>query len=215
MMKVQATRIPAPDEIADEWGRRAERSGLARVMRASQPAELAEGTTIRTHQLVTHYLRSLGPIGSALEIGCGMGRITPAIAAQADAVTAIDMTPRMLVLARAACAHLPGVEFRQFTVQQLPWQDKRFDVAICVWVLMHVLDDDEIARACHAIAGAARHLVLVEYEHADIPVGRYSRLRDLDEYLALLPGSRLIERHELAYGGDRSFTALIALEDPR
>ncbi|SMC49464.1 class I SAM-dependent methyltransferase [Lentzea albidocapillata] len=214
-MKVQATQVPAPDEIADEWRRRAERPGLARVMRASQPAELAEGTTVRTRQLVTHHLRSLGPIGSALEIGCGMGRITPVIAAQADAVTAIDMTPRMLDLARAACAHLPGVEFRQSAVQRLPWRDKRFDVAVCVWVLMHVLDDDEIARACRAIAGAARHLVLVEYEHADIPVGRYSRLRDLDDYLALLPGSRLVERHELTYGGDRSFAALIALEDLR
>ncbi|SER13847.1 Methyltransferase domain-containing protein [Lentzea xinjiangensis] len=214
-MKVQATQVPAPDEIADEWRRRADRPGLTRVMRASQPVELVESTTIRTLQLVTHYLRALGPVGSALEIGCGMGRITPAIAARAAAVTAIDMTPRMLELARVACAHLPGVEFRQAAVQRLPWRDKRFDVAICVWVLMHVLDDDEIARACRAIAGAARHLVLVEYEHADIPVGRYSRLRDLDEYLALLPGSRLVERQELTYGGDRSFAALIALEDRR
>jgi len=214
-MKVHATQAPAPDEIADEWHRRAGRPGLTRVMRASQPAELAEDTTVRTRQLVAQHLRSLGPIGSALEIGCGMGRITPVIAAQAAAVTAIDMTPRMLELARVACAHLPGVEFRQSTVQGLPWRDKRFDVAVCVWVLMHVLDEHEIARACRAIAGAARHLVLVEYEHADIPVGRYSRLRDLDDYLALLPGSRLVERHELTYGGDRSFAALIALEDRR
>lgn len=36
------------------------------------------------------------------------------------------------------------------------------------------------------ITGAARHLTLVEYEHADIPVGRYSRPRDLDDYLALI-----------------------------
>ena len=214
-MKVQATQIPAPEEIAAEWRRRAGRPGLARVMRASQPAELAEATTTRTRQLVTQHLRSLGPVGSALEIGCGMGRITPVIAAQADTVTAIDMTPRMLELARAACAHLPGVEFLQADVQRLPWRDKRFDVAVCVWVLMHVLDDDEIARACRAIAGAARNLVLVEYEHADIPVGRYSRLRDLDDYLALLPGSRLVDRQELTYGGDRSFAGLIALEDPR
>ena len=214
-MKVQATQVPAPQEIADEWRRRADRLGLARVMRASQPAELAKATTVRTRQLVTHHLRSLGPVGSALEIGCGMGRITPAIAAHAHAVTAIDMTPQMLELARSACAHLPGVEFLRSTVQLLPWRDKRFDVAICVWVLMHVLDDDEIARACRAIAGAARHLVLVEYEYADIPVGRYSRLRDLDDYLALLPGSRLVDRQELTYGGDRSFAALIALEDQR
>ncbi|WP_410653302.1 class I SAM-dependent methyltransferase [Amycolatopsis sp. cmx-4-54] len=208
----QITRTPAPSEVAEEWHRRAERAGLSRVMRASQPAELAAETTARTIRLVTDLLRSLGDVGAALEIGCGMGRLTPAIAARARAVTAIDMTPRMLALARGNCAHLSTVEFLRSTVQRLPWQDKRFDVAVCVWVLMHVLDDDEIAEACRAIAGAARHLVLVEYEEADIPVGRFSRLRTVEEYLALLPGARLLERRDLHYGGDRSFAALIALD---
>ncbi|AIG75325.1 Hypothetical protein AJAP_12215 [Amycolatopsis japonica] len=211
----QVTRTPAPSEVADEWRKRAERAGLTRVMRASQPAELAAGTTARTIRLVTGFLDSLGEVGSALEIGCGMGRLTPSIAAHARAVTAIDMTPRMLSLARENCAHLSTVDFVRTTVQRLPWQDKRFDVAVCVWVLMHVLDDDEIADACRAIAAAARHLVLVEYEDAEIPVGRFSRLRTVEEYLALLPGARLLDRRELDYGGDRSFVALIALDDPR
>jgi 2-polyprenyl-3-methyl-5-hydroxy-6-metoxy-1,4-benzoquinol methylase len=211
----QITRTPAPSEVADEWRKRAERPGLARVMRASQPAELAAETTARTIRLVTGLLRSVGAVDAALEIGCGMGRITPSIAARARALTAIDMTPRMLALARESCAHLSNVDFRWATVQRLPWQDKRFDVAVCVWVLMHVLDDDEVADACRAIAAAARHLVLVEYEEADIPVGRFSRLRSLEEYLVLLPGARLVERRELHYGGDKSFAALIALDDPR
>lgn len=213
-MQHQATRVPGPEEIAAEWRRRAERPGLTRVMRASQPPGLAAGTTARTIDLVTGYLRSLGPLENALEIGCGMGRLTPSIAAHATLTTAIDMTQPMLDLARQACADLPSVRFRQYSVQRLPWQDKQFDVAVCVWVLMHVLEDDQIAAACRSIARAARHLVLVEYENAEIPVGRYSRLRDLDEYLALLPGSRLIERQQLTYGGDRSFAALIALEAP-
>ncbi|KOV77998.1 hypothetical protein [Nocardia sp. NRRL S-836] len=33
--------------------------------------------------------------------------------------------------------------------------------------------------------------------------------------VALLPGSRPVERRELTRGGDRSFAALIAVEDPR
>ncbi|MFC3453808.1 class I SAM-dependent methyltransferase [Amycolatopsis speibonae] len=211
----QVTRTPAPSEIAEEWRSRATRSGLARVMRASQPADLAAETTARTIQLVTTFLRSLGEVDSALEIGCGMGRLTSSIAGQARAVTAIDMTPRMLDLARDNCAHLSTVDFMLAKVQRLPWKDKRFDVAVCVWVLMHILDDDEISAACQAIAAAARHLVLVEYEEADIPVGRFSALRNLGDYLDLLPGARLIERHELRYGGDRSFAALIALDGSR
>ncbi|EME51194.1 class I SAM-dependent methyltransferase [Amycolatopsis decaplanina] len=211
----QVTQTPAPGAIAEEWRRRAERAGLARVMRASQPIELAAETTARTRRLVTDFLRSLGRVGTALEIGCGMGRITPSIAERARAVTAVDMTPRMLALAERNCAQLSNVEFEQLKVQRLPWKDKRFDVAVCVWVLMHVLDENEVAEACRAIAAASRHLVLIEYEEADIPVGRFSRLRTVEEYLALLPGARLLERRELHYGGDRSFAALIALDGAR
>lgn len=213
-MQQQATRVPGPEEIAEEWRRRAARAGLARVMRASQPPELAADTTARTIDLVTEYLRALGPVENALEIGCGMGRLTPSISAYANHTTAIDMTRPMLDLARRACADLPTIAFRQYPVQRMPWRDKRFDVAVCVWVLMHVLAEDQITAACRAIAAAARHLVLVEYEQADIPVGRYSRLRGLDEYLELLPGARLVQRRELVYGGDRSFAALIALDTP-
>jgi hypothetical protein len=46
-------------------------------------------------------------------------------------------------------------------------------------------------------------------------VGEYSRLRDLNAYLELLPGARLVERRDVFYGGDRSFAALIALEGHR
>ncbi|HEX2301798.1 MAG TPA: class I SAM-dependent methyltransferase, partial [Pseudonocardiaceae bacterium] len=83
---------------------------------------------------------------------------------------------------------------------------------VCVWVLMHVLDDDEVSAVCAGLCRAARHLVLIEYEHADVPVGPFSRLRSLDQYLELLPGSRLLRREELYYGADRSFAALIALD---
>ncbi|MFI9815081.1 class I SAM-dependent methyltransferase [Saccharothrix variisporea] len=208
------THLPAAEDIAAEWDRRAARPGLTRVMRASQPTELAEETTARTRGLVADYLRAVAP-ATALEIGCGMGRLTPTIAAHARDVLAVDMTARMVELARAACADLPHVRFLHAKVQDLPRHAPRFDVAVCVWVLMHVLDDAELATACQAIAAASRHLVLVEYEHAEIPVGKYSRLRQLDDYLAVLPGARLLERRDLHYGGDRSFAALIALEDAR
>jgi 2-polyprenyl-3-methyl-5-hydroxy-6-metoxy-1,4-benzoquinol methylase len=208
------TPAPTADAVALEWHRRAARPGLTRVMRASQPAGLAGTTTERTRAIVTEYLRAIVP-HTALEIGCGMGRLTPTIAAHARDVLAVDLTPRMLDLARAECAGLPHVRFAHAAVQRLPVPAEPFDVAVCVWVLMHVLGDDDLAEACRRIAASARHLVLVEYEHADIPVGEYSRLRELDAYLELLPGARLVERRDVFYGGDRSFAALIALEGHR
>jgi 2-polyprenyl-3-methyl-5-hydroxy-6-metoxy-1,4-benzoquinol methylase len=208
------TPAPTADSIALEWHRRAARPGLARVMRASQPTSFAEATTERTRAILRDHLRAVAP-RTALEIGCGMGRLTPTIAAQARDVLAVDMTAPMLALARAECADLPHVRFAHTAVQRLPVPEEPFDVAVCVWVLMHVLGEDDLAEACRRIAASARHLVLVEYEHADIPVGEYSRLRDLNAYLELLPGARLVERRDVLYGGDRSFAALIALEGHR
>lgn len=204
-------------DVTTEWDRRARRDGLARVMRASQPAALAPGVTRQTRDLVAGYLdavtaRLLRPVISALDVGCGIGRLTPVLAEHAERVVAIDMTPGMLEAAGRACAGLDNVEFRRYEAQRLPWSSLRFDVAVCVWVLMHVLDDEQLATVCRGLARSARFLVLIEYECAGVPVGPYSRLRSLEEYLALLPGSRLLQRRELHYGTDRSSAALIALE---
>ena len=43
--------------VAEEWARRAGRTGLARVMRASQPTRLNSRVTEQTRHLVTGYLR--------------------------------------------------------------------------------------------------------------------------------------------------------------
>jgi 2-polyprenyl-3-methyl-5-hydroxy-6-metoxy-1,4-benzoquinol methylase len=206
------------EEIERHWRERAERDGLARVMRASQPPALAEATTAATRELVADWLEAVGgalgrPVGRALEIGCGMGRLTPTIARRAGRVVALDMTAEMVELAERECAGLGNVEFHRVAAQLLPFGGERFDVAVCVWVLMHVLPEDELASVCAAIAAATRYLVLVEYEAAAIPVGPFSRLRPFERYLDLLPGAKVVERRELLYGGDRSFAALFAFDD--
>jgi SAM-dependent methyltransferase len=208
------------DEIAAEWRRRARRDGLARVMRASQPPALATGVTGITRTLLAGYLDRVAgrlgrPVRDALEVGCGVGRLTPTIAGHAERVVALDMTDEMLAAARRTCAGLPNVEFRRGTAQQLPLGATRFDVAVSVWVLMHVLDDTELATIGKALAATARHLILIEYDSAAITVGRYSRLRPLAHYLDLLPDASVLACQDLDYGGDHSFAALLALQpDP-
>jgi SAM-dependent methyltransferase len=204
------------DEIAGEWRERARRDGLRRVMRASQPDSLNAGVTERTRAVVSGQLALVSDrLGRrprrALEIGCGIGRLTPAIAAHADGVHAIDMTPAMLEQARAACAHLPAVEFECVRVDRMSPPRERYDAAVCVWVLMHVLDEGRLAEACRVIAASTRYLALVEYEHASVPVSRWSRLRPLEEYVRLLPGAEVVDEQVIDYGGDHSFAALIAI----
>lgn len=214
------TTPPSPEEIAQEWHARARRDGLARVMRAQQPPELGEAVTDETRRTLARLLKRAGQelpdgVGSVIEIGCGIGRLTPTLAAAAGRVAALDMTPGMLKSARAACAGLDNVTLHRLRAQDLTLDEvdrlvgRPADVTVCVWVLMHLLDDAELAALFRTLSLGTRQLLLIEYEHAAVPVGRFSRLRPLSHFLDLLPGSRVLERHELDYGGDRSFAALV------
>jgi SAM-dependent methyltransferase len=203
------------EEIGAEWRERAQRTGLRRVMRASQPDGLNAGVTERTRAVVAGQLTLVADrLGRrprrALEIGCGIGRLTSTIAAHAERVRAIDMTPAMLEQARTTCAHLSTVEFECVRADRMSPPLERYDAAVCVWVLMHVLDERRLADTCRTIAASTRYLTLIEYEHAGVPVSKWSRLRTLEDYVRLLPGAEVVDERTIDYGGDRSFAALIA-----
>jgi SAM-dependent methyltransferase len=202
-------------EVTREWHGRANREGLRRVMRASQPDTLNAEVTERTRAIVGEHLATVaGLLGHrprhALEIGCGIGRLTPTVAVHADRVHAVDMTPAMLDQARAACADISTVDFECTRIDRMAPPVARYDAAVCVWVLMHVLDPGQLAAACRTIAASTRYLTLIEYERANIPVSRWSRLRSVEEYLRLLPGGELVDLRVLDYGGDHSFAALVS-----
>lgn len=72
--------------------------------------------------------------GRVLEIACGTGISTEAARAALDEdvrITATDLNPPMLDLARSKRGHLAGVEFRDADAQELPYQDAYFDTLFC------------------------------------------------------------------------------------
>ena len=54
---------------------------------------------------------AIRPSDSIVEIGCGVGRLTRALAARAGEVTAVDLSERMLARARRENPHLHNVEW--------------------------------------------------------------------------------------------------------
>jgi len=73
-----------------------------------------------------------------LEVGCGWGELAQWIARETGAdVVAVDLSPRMVELALEA-----GVDARVADVQQLPFDDGEFDVAVAAWMLYHAPDLD-------------------------------------------------------------------------
>lgn len=97
---------------------------------------------------------SLGPVNPGevvLDLGCGVGfdaLLAAQIVGPAGRVVGIDLSPEMLAVAEAGRieAAFPQVEFRQGTVEALPFPDASFDLALSNGVLNLVPDKPAALR---------------------------------------------------------------------
>jgi SAM-dependent methyltransferase len=81
-------------------------------------------------------LRALGPVGDALDLGAGDGRLTTEIAAERIVLADVSR----VALERAA-RRLPGARVEPVEPDApLPLGDSAFDLVVCVDVLEHVRD---------------------------------------------------------------------------
>ena len=86
-------------------------------------------------QLV-EFVRSLGPVGRALDLGCGDGRLSAEL--QATELTLADVSP--LALERAQ-RRLPDARVQELEPDApLPFGDGEFDLVLCAETLEHVRD---------------------------------------------------------------------------
>jgi ubiquinone/menaquinone biosynthesis C-methylase UbiE len=95
-------------------------------------------------ELVERY----GAGGDVLECGCGTGLILQRIGRFARSAQAIDLSPKMLELARAR-----GLDAREGNVTAIPFAPESFDVACAFKVLAHV---PQIGRALAEMARVTR-----------------------------------------------------------
>ena len=81
------------------------------------------------------------PGGRALDLGCGTGVLTLALARRGLATVGIDHSEEMLVLARQKlAAEGLGAELSTGDVRELPFGDASFDVVTCQGLLHHLED---------------------------------------------------------------------------
>jgi SAM-dependent methyltransferase len=78
---------------------------------------------------------------SILDVGTGTGRAAIALARRGAAVTGVDASNEMLLVARRR-AEEAGVDitFAHADVHQLPYAERSFDALVCLRVLMHTPD---------------------------------------------------------------------------
>jgi ubiquinone/menaquinone biosynthesis C-methylase UbiE len=105
--------------------------------------------------------RIRGP--KALEVGVGTGKNMPYYPAGV-AVTAIDLSPRMLAKAKKRAMALDvAVDLREMDVQQLEFADQRFETVFATFVFCSVPDPVLGLKALHRVCKADGRLFLLEH----------------------------------------------------
>src|SRR5215213_4541265 len=94
-----------------------------------------------TDELAQHLIAAAGiaPGQRVLDVGCGPGAVTKALAAAvgADRVSAIDPTPAFVT---ACLDRVPGADVRMAAAEQLPFPGNTFDATLSQLVL-NFMDD--------------------------------------------------------------------------
>lgn len=95
-----------------------------------------------------------------LDIGCGGGILTEAMAGAGAVVTGIDMAEGPLAVARLHQAESgAAVDYRQTTAEDLAEAEPgRFDVVTCLEMLEHVPDPAAVVRSCLELAKPGGHV---------------------------------------------------------
>jgi ubiquinone/menaquinone biosynthesis C-methylase UbiE len=95
----------------------------------------------------------LKPSAKVLDVGCGPGKWTETFAKIGCAVTAIDISSKMIELAkkRLQKEKLEDVNFHLMNVSELNLPNNVYDMVNCVTVLQHIFDEEEWKKAVHEI----------------------------------------------------------------
>jgi ubiquinone/menaquinone biosynthesis C-methylase UbiE len=171
--------------VTDEFARQAETFDL-----------FAEKTD---EQVAARFAAALGDAGRGdlLDVACGPGVVTAAIAPGAASVVAFDATEQMLDRARARCAKagLVNVAFERGNAERLPFDDARFDGVVTRLAIHHFADPQRALGEMFRVlrpGGISVIVDVVSSEDADDSrlQNAIERLRD-PSHVRMLPASEL------------------------
>jgi SAM-dependent methyltransferase len=135
--------------------------------------------------------------GRLIDIACGPGVVTAALAPNAASVVAFDATAEMLAKAKARCAKagVNNVEFKSGDAEHLPFADAQFDGAVTRAAVHHFVDPqnaiNEMFRVLRpgGVAVIADVTSSVNAEESQLH-NAIERLRD-PSHVRMLPASAL------------------------
>ena len=91
-----------------------------------------------------------------LDVCCGSGRLTAALASIGADVEGLDFAPTMVARASANC---PGLKFRQGDAEKLPYEQNIFDDVVCCFGIMHLeMPEQAIAEAYRVLKRGGKYV---------------------------------------------------------
>ncbi len=138
--------------------------------------------------------------GKLLDVACGPGVVTAALAPRAKSVVAFDATQEMLEKARARCAKagLTNVSFRQGNAEGLPFGDGEFDGVVTRLAIHHFAEPQRALAEMFRVLRPGGSVVIVdivssEDAREEALQNAIERLRD-PSHVRMLPASELDRR---------------------
>jgi ubiquinone/menaquinone biosynthesis C-methylase UbiE len=106
-----------------------------------------------------------------LDVGCGTGIVAREVASRlgaTGAVTAVDLSAKMLAVARTAAVREGlTIEWREGNAEQLPFQDGAFDLVLCQFALMFVADKTAALSEMRRVVTGSGRVVISVWEGLD------------------------------------------------
>lgn len=154
----------------------------------------------------SHYhgylLRQLpGHIGEALDVGCGAGSFARLLARLSERVVAIDLSPRMVEVARSRSGRYPNVSYAVANANTWPFPEDRFDCVASITTLHHLPLAPILRKMSGALKPGGTLLVLDIY-----------RAQNLADYLTDVAGFVASKAISLAEGSARPLRQTPALQ---
>lgn len=103
-------------------------------------------------------------IESALDVGCGVGTLARLLAARADRVLGLDLSPEMIRIARERSTAFPNIEYQVADVLELPLPPASFDCIASIATLHHMALDVVLPKLAAALKPGGTLLVLDLYQ---------------------------------------------------
>ncbi len=100
-------------------------------------------------------IAALPPRAHVLDVPCGIGRLSVALAERGHVVHGVDLNARLVEEAREHAAGHPNVSFAQADMRQLP-QSRDFDSVLCWWGSFGYFADEGDEEFVRAARGALR-----------------------------------------------------------